>query len=225
MNKNWISLLKKEGVAKEAIIELLGKAYAKSNIFPPKDTVFSAFNFFNPEACKVVIIGQDPYHGAGQANGLSFSVNTGCKIPPSLKNIYKELVSDIGCGMPQSGNLEPWAQQGVLLLNAVLTVEEGQAGSHQKLGWQSVTSAIIKGLSKQQGVVFILLGAWAQKFAEGILLDGNCVIKCVHPSPLSVHRGFFGSEIFSRSNAFLESINKSSIKWEIHQTNQYEFFN
>lgn len=225
MNKNWVSLLENEGVAKDDVNALLEKAYAEEHVFPPKNAVFNAFKYFDPKECKVVILGQDPYHGVGQANGLSFSVNSDCRIPPSLRNIYKELISDCGCEMPQSGNLEPWAEQGVLLLNAVLTVEEAKAGSHQKLGWQLLTSAIIKGLSKQKGVVFILLGSWAQKFAEGINLEGNCIIESVHPSPLSAHRGFFGSEIFSKSNIFLSSINKSTIKWVIHQTNQYELFN
>lgn len=202
--------------------KLKHEAYATGNVFPPKNDVFKAFNFFAPEATKVVLIGQDPYHGQGQANGLSFSVNSGVKVPPSLRNLYKELQTDIGCDVPSSGDLQPWAEQGVLLLNAVFTVEESKAGSHQKLGWQAVSKAVLEYLSGQGNMVFILLGAWAQKFAIDLDDQNNKLIKAHHPSPLSAHRGFFGSKIFSQTNVYLKKHQKTPIQWAIHQNKQYE---
>jgi uracil-DNA glycosylase len=221
MNDSWRQCFSKLGLLKE-IDRLTKVAYAKGRIFPSQENVFRAFQFFKPAETKVVLIGQDPYHGFDQANGLSFSVKSGQKIPPSLRNLFKELQTDLDCDMPNSGDLEPWATQGVLMLNAVLTVEEGNAGSHQSLGWQNITKAVLKQISEFDNVVFILLGAWAQKFAEDIDLSKHKVIKTHHPSPLSAHRGFFGSKIYSECNAYLKQNYKTPINWAIHQNKQYE---
>jgi uracil-DNA glycosylase len=162
----------------------------------------------------VVILGQDPYHGAGQAHGLSFSVHPGVKFPPSLRNIYKELIQDLGCAAPLTGDLTPWAQQGVLLLNTVLTVREGQAASHQGKGWEAFTDAIIEALNeREQEVVFVLWGNHAQKKGAKINTDRHVVITSVHPSPLSASRGFFGSKPFSAINTTLASRGVNPIDW------------
>lgn len=221
MNKAWRKLFAELDLISE-MEKLKSEAYASETVLPSEENVFRAFDFFDPSETKVVLIGQDPYHGVGQANGLSFSVKKDQKIPPSLRNLYKELQTDMACGMPTSGELEPWAKQGVLLLNAVLTVEEGKAGSHQKLGWQAITKTILTRLSQNENLVFILLGAWAQKFAEDIDFSGHKVIKTHHPSPLSAHRGFFGSKIYSESNKYLIENNKTPIQWALHQNKQYE---
>lgn len=221
MNKEWHELFAELDILSE-MEKLKAEAYSSGTVFPSEENVFRAFDFFEPSDTKVVLIGQDPYHGVGQANGLSFSVKKDQKIPPSLRNLFKELQTDIDCGLPISGELEPWAEQGVLLLNAVLTVEEGQAGSHQKLGWQTITKCILTQLSQFENLVFILLGAWAQKFAEDIDFSQHKVIKAHHPSPLSAHRGFFGSKIYSESNKYLIKKNKTPIDWAIHQNKQYE---
>ncbi len=161
-----------------------------------------------------MILGQDPYHGFGQANGLSFSVNPGVEIPRSLQNIYKELQSDLGITPPPSGDLSRWAQQGVLLLNATLTVRAGSAGSHQNQGWEEFTDAAVRKLAEErEGLVFILWGAYAQRKGAFIDRSRHCVIESPHPSPLSASRGFFGSRPFSRANAYLSSIGKSPIEW------------
>ena len=222
MRSKWQRCFKELGI--DADMDMLkNEAYKHGKVYPPEENIYRAFDFFDPEETKVVLIGQDPYHGKGQANGLSFSVNGGEKIPPSLRNIYKELQTDLGCDIPDSGNLESWAQQGVLLLNAVLTVEESKAGSHQQLGWQTITKSILQHLAGYENLVFILLGAWAQKFAEDINLSQHKVIAAHHPSPLSAHRGFFGSKIFSETNRYLIENQKTPIQWAIHQNKQYEF--
>ncbi|MGR6835023.1 uracil-DNA glycosylase [Aliivibrio wodanis] len=184
-------------------------------IFPKEKDIFTAFDLTAFDDVKVVILGQDPYHGAGQAHGLSFSVLPGVKIPPSLRNMYKELAEDIdGFVIPEHGYLESWAKQGVLLLNTVLTVEEGKAHSHAKLGWETFTDSIIEQLNKnKENVIFLLWGAHAQK--KGANIDGirHSVLKAPHPSPLSAHRGFFGCKHFSQVNELLKSKNLSEINW------------
>lgn len=183
-------------------------------IYPPGKLIFNAFDHCPYDEVKVVIIGQDPYHGPGQANGLCFSVNDGVRFPPSLQNIFKEIQSDLGVPIPQSGNLERWADQGVLLLNATLTVRARQAGSHQKKGWEEFTDAVIKKLSDDKaGLVFILWGAYAQK--KGAIIDASkhFVLKSAHPSPFSAHSGFFGSKPFSQTNAYLKRLGKEEIEW------------
>jgi uracil-DNA glycosylase len=183
-------------------------------IFPPGDLIFNAMNSTPFEAVKVVILGQDPYHGPGQAHGLCFSVPNGVAIPPSLVNIYKELEADLETGRPVGGNLQKWAEQGVLLLNAVLTVERGQAGAHQGKGWEQFTDHIVGELNdSRDGLVFMLWGSYAMK--KGAVIDRNrhLVLTAPHPSPLSAHRGFFGCRHFSRANAWLEERGGDSINW------------
>ena len=192
------------------------KAKGKA-IFPASQRWFAAFDSTPFEQVKVVILGQDPYHGPGQAHGLCFSVPPEIKIPPSLVNIYKELASDLDISIPTQGCLEHWAQQGVLLLNATLTVENGQAGSHQNKGWETFTDRAIQVLNEQrEGLVFILWGAYAQKKGAFIDTQRHLVIKSPHPSPLSAYRGFFGSRPFSKTNAYLKSNNKKAIDWQIN---------
>ena len=187
-------------------------------IYPKGGDIFAAFDKTPFDRVKVVILGQDPYHGQHQAHGLSFSVQKGIAIPRSLNNIYKELMTDIpGFCMPGHGDLEEWATQGVLLLNATLTVRASQAASHQKRGWEQFTDQVIKNLSDQkQGIVFILWGSYAQ--SKSVLIDHrkHHIIKSVHPSPLSVERGFYGSKPFSKANDFLIKEGKTPIDWQIH---------
>lgn len=186
-------------------------------VYPPQELVFNAFRLTPLSDVKVVILGQDPYHNVGQAHGLSFSVPNGIMHPPSLKNIFAELTTDIpGFTYPKSGDLTKWAEQGVLLLNATLTVRAHQAASHQKQGWEEFTDQVIAQISKELNhVVFILWGAYAQK--KSVLIDHSkhLVLKAVHPSPLSVYRGFFGSKHFSKSNAYLEQHGRGSIDWQL----------
>lgn len=186
-------------------------------VFPPQEQVFNAFRLTALPDVKVVILGQDPYHNVGQAHGLSFSVPNGIMHPPSLKNIFAELTTDIpGFSYPKSGDLTKWAEQGVLLLNATLTVRAHQAASHQKQGWEEFTDQVIAQISKELShVVFVLWGSYAQK--KSVLIDHSkhLVLKAVHPSPLSVYRGFFGSKHFSKSNAYLEQHGRGSIDWQL----------
>jgi len=189
---------------------------AGKTIYPPMPLIFNAFNSTPFEKVRVVIIGQDPYHGDGQAHGLSFSVPEGIKLPPSLRNIFKEIEADLGVSMSTSGDLTAWAQQGVLLLNATLTVEQAAAGSHQKKGWEEFTDAAIRALNeKRQGIVFVLWGSYAQKKGAFIDTSKHLVLKSVHPSPLSAHRGFFGNKQFSQINQYLESQGQAAIKWQL----------
>lgn len=184
-------------------------------IYPHSQHWFNALNTTPFEQVKVIVLGQDPYHGPGQAHGLSFSVPEGVKIPPSLRNIYKELVGDIGITMPEHGNLQAWAEQGVLLLNATLTVEQANAGSHQNKGWETFTDAVIAALNEQrEGLVFLLWGSYAQK--KGGIIDSSkhLVLKAPHPSPLSAHRGFLGCKHFSQLNDYLEERGLQSIDWQ-----------
>ncbi len=185
-------------------------------IFPPNTLIFNAFNHTPFEQVRVVIIGQDPYHGPNQAHGLSFSVPQGIDLPPSLQNIFKEISSDLGVKMSRSGDLTPWADQGVLLLNATLTVEQSNAGSHQGKGWEHFTDAAIAALNAhREGLVFVLWGSYAQK--KGAFIDENkhLVLKSVHPSPLSAHRGFFGNRQFSTINQYLIQQGQAPINWQI----------
>ncbi len=185
-------------------------------IYPKLDDIFNAFKLCSLADVKVVIIGQDPYHGVGQAHGLSFSVRPGVKIPPSLKNIYKELESDIGVKTVEHGFLDSWAKQGVLLLNSVLTVQAGQANSHQKKGWEIFTDSIIKVLNEHgQSLVFLLWGSPAQKKGKNIDESKHLVLKSVHPSPLSAYRGFFGCQHFSKTNKFLAEHGRVPIEWQL----------
>lgn len=191
------------------------REYEEKTVFPPRDEIYSAFRYADYEDIKVVIIGQDPYHELHQANGLAFSVSKEVKIPPSLRNIYKEAMQDVGIPEPHSGDLTPWAKQGVLLINTVLTVEEGKANAHKGKGWEIFTDHIIEKMNeREKPLVFILWGRQAQNKA-GMIDSRHCVIKSAHPSPLSASRGFFGSKPFSRANAFLESIQVEPIDWRI----------
>jgi uracil-DNA glycosylase len=217
LKNTWKKLLSKE-MLKPYFLELslfLEEEKKSFEIYPPEDQVFAAFNLCSFENTKVVIIGQDPYHGKGQANGLSFSVSEGIKIPPSLQNIFKELSNDLACDIPKTGNLESWAMQGVLLLNATLTVREKEAASHQKKGWELFTDNIIELLSEQkENLVFLLWGNFAQ--SKEVLIDSkkHLILKAAHPSPLA--RGaFFGCKAFSKTNDFLKKNKIEEIKWEI----------
>lgn len=185
-------------------------------VHPPGPLIFNAFNRTPFEAVRVVILGQDPYHGPGQAHGLSFSVPDGVPPPPSLQNIFKEIERDLGLPRPVTGNLTPWAERGVLLLNAVLTVETGKAGSHQGKGWEAFTDSAISALSGQRdGLVFMLWGAYAQ--AKGVRIDRNrhCILRAPHPSPLSAHRGFLGCGHFSAANRYLQSRGQPPMDWRL----------
>ena len=185
-------------------------------IYPPGGQMFNAMNLTPFEQVKVVILGQDPYHGPNQAHGLSFSVPPGIKIPPSLRNIYKEIERDLGIVPPNHGCLQSWAQQGVLLLNAMLSVEQANAGSHQGKGWEQFTDAIIERLSRErEGVVFMLWGSYAQKKGRVIDRDRHCVLQSAHPSPLSAHRGFLGNGHFSAANAYLQKHQQTPIDWSV----------
>ena len=190
----------------------------KHVVYPPGSLIFSAFNHTSFNDVKVVIIGQDPYHGAGQANGLCFSVADNIKKPPSLVNIFKELNSDLGIAIPVNGNLENWAKQGILLLNATLTVRANQAGSHQNKGWEIFTDNVIKVLSeKKEGLIFILWGAFAQAKEKLIDISKHHVLKAAHPSPFSAYNGFFGCKHFSKTNELLEKMGKDIINWDVQK--------
>ena len=198
------------------IREFVRTEYKNKIIFPEPKDIFNAFNSTSFNQVKVVIVGQDPYHGDGQAHGLSFSVNKGVDIPPSLKNIFKEIEDDLGLVPKNSGNLQHWADQGVLLINTVLTVEKGKPHSHKGIGWEEFTNTAIKKLSeKRHGLVFLLWGNSAQEKEKLIDLDRHLVLKSVHPSPLSAYNGFFGCKHFSQTNNYLDSINKSPIEWGV----------
>lgn len=191
---------------------------AKKNLFPSNENIFAAFKSTPFDQVRVVILGQDPYHGEGQAHGLSFSVLSGQRLPPSLLNIYKELESDLGIARSKNGHLQSWAKQGVLLLNAVLTVEEGQPGAHQKRGWEQFTDRAIRELNeRKENLVFVLWGAYALKKGAFIDRKKHLVIESVHPSPLSASRGFFGSRPFSKINKYLHDHGQTQIDWRISE--------
>lgn len=196
------------------LAEYIKSEYKLHTVYPPGNMIFNSFNLCPFPDVKTVIIGQDPYHGPGQAHGLCFSVQDGIGYPPSLLNIFKEIESDLGIKRPLSGNLERWAVQGVLLLNATLTVRAHQAGSHQKKGWEQFTDSVIRLLSNEkQNLVFFLWGAYAQKKGEAIDRTKHLVLESVHPSPLSASRGFFGNKHFSRCNEYLEAHGIDQIYW------------
>ena len=198
----------------EELTRFVRAEYGSTTVFPAGKNIFRAFDKCPFESLKVVIIGQDPYHGVGQANGLCFSVNDGVPFPPSLQNIFKEIKNDLGVDVPQSGNLDRWAEQGVLLLNAVLTVRAHEAASHAGRGWEQFTDAVVRIINeRKQGVVYMLWGSYAQRKGQVADANRNLILKSVHPSPLSVYRGFFGCKHFSQANAYLQSIGKSPIIW------------
>ncbi len=213
---SWKSRLKEE-FEKEYFINLsafVKNEYQNNTIYPPGGLIFNALNLCPLGKLKAVIIGQDPYHGPGQAHGLCFSVRDGVDFPPSLLNIFKEIESDLGIKRPSSGNLERWASQGVLLLNATLTVRAHQAGSHQKKGWEQFTDSVIRIInSERQNTVYFLWGAYAQKKGESIDRSRNLVLESVHPSPLSASRGFFGNKHFSKCNDYLTQHGVEAVDW------------
>lgn len=196
------------------LVDFVKQEYNSQTIYPPGKEIFQAFDCCDFSNTKVVIIGQDPYHGAGQANGLCFSVRDGVRIPPSLVNIFKEIKQDLGKPIPASGDLTRWAKQGVLLLNATLTVRSSAPGSHQNKGWENFTDAVIKKLSEEkEHVVYLLWGAYAQKKGEIIDRSKNLVLMSAHPSPFSADRGFFGCKHFSKTNEYLKSKGLKEIDW------------
>jgi len=218
LHAEWKAFLKEElnSYNFQAINSALAIEKNIYTILPENDVIFNAFNFTTPSNIKVVILGQDPYHGKGQANGLSFSVPNGVKTPPSLRNIFKELQSDLKHSIPSNGNLESWAKQGVLLMNAILTVREKKAGSHQKLGWEIFTDSIIKKLSEEkEGVIFLLWGAFAQKKSALIDTNKHHILTTTHPSPFSAYRGFLGCKHFSKTNKILLNNNQKPINWKL----------
>lgn len=216
IEESWKEVLKDEFEKPyfKILTDFVRKEYQTQTVYPPAKLIFNAFDLCPFDKVKVVIIGQDPYHGPGQAHGLCFSVNDGIDVPPSLVNIYKEIKEDLGIEPPASGNLERWAKQGVLLLNATLTVRARTAGSHQNKGWEEFTDRVIKELSeKRKDVVFMLWGSYAQK--KGAIIDTkkHCVLTSVHPSPLSAYRGFLGCKHFSKANEYLKSKGLVEICW------------
>lgn len=215
---NWSEIIKKEKEKPyyKAMIKIIKEDSEKYKIFPEKKDIFNAFKYCNYEDTKVIIIGMDPYHNDGEAHGLAFSVNHGIKIPPSLRNIFKELESDLNIKAPNHGNLSSWANQGVLLLNAALTVRKNEPGSHQSFGWNIFTDNIISNLNnKNNPCVFILWGNFAKKKKNLIDDKKHLILESAHPSPLSAYNGFFGSKPFSKANNFLTYNNIEKINWRI----------
>lgn len=218
LKNDWAPLLKEEFEKPyyQRLRKALWQEYQTQEIYPDKYDIYNALHFTPYQDTKVVIIGQDPYHGLGQAHGLSFSVKPGIAIPPSLQNIYKELHDDLGCNIPNHGYLIEWTKQGVLLLNAVLTVRAGIPNSHKALGWENFTDKVIETLNqREKPIVFILWGRFAQQKEQLITSPQHLIIKSPHPSPFSANRGFFGSRPFSRTNAFLQKIGSKAIDWQI----------
>ena len=216
IDPQWKALIGAE-FEKEYFAELVSfvkQEYATHRIFPAGRNIFRAFEKCKPDDLKVVIIGQDPYHGVGQANGLCFSVNDGVPFPPSLVNIFQEVKADVGSPIPTSGNLDRWAEQGVLLLNAVLTVRAHEPASHAGKGWERFTDAVVQAIAQhKQGIVYMLWGNYAQRKAAMVDPQKNCILKSVHPSPLSAHRGFFGCHHFSQANQYLIQTGRTPIVW------------
>lgn len=218
LQNDWASVLEEE-FQKPYYLKLsnfLVKEYQTTTIFPDRHDIFNALHYCSFANVKVVILGQDPYHGVGQAHGLSFSVKPEVAIPPSLRNIYQELHNDLGCKVPNHGYLVEWAEQGVLLLNNVLTVREGEAHSHKGKGWETFTNQVIASLNdKEERIVYLLWGAAAQKKEKLIDTAKHVVIKSPHPSPLSAYRGFIGSKPFSRTNHILQQAGRKAIDWQL----------
>jgi len=223
ITNDWLPALQDE-FKKPYYAELYKKVqeeYKETQIFPPADDIFNAFHFTPLSEVKVVIIGQDPYHNVGQAHGLCFSVKPEVDIPPSLVNIYKELHDDVGCYIPDNGYLEKWAKQGVLMLNSVLTVRAHQANSHQGLGWEKFTDAVIRAVNEQdRPIVYMLWGRPAQNKAKSVNNPKHLLLKAPHPSPLSAHRGFFGCKHFSQANEYLKKNGLEPIDWQIENRKQ-----
>lgn len=219
LHEQWLEFLSQEFAdpyMKSLSQFLRDEKAAGKTIYPPSTSIFAALNSTPLQSVKVVILGQDPYHGPNQAHGLSFSVPRGERTPPSLKNIYKELNNDLALSIPQHGNLESWAEQGVLLLNSVLTVEHSLAASHQGKGWERFTDKVIEVINQQRSsVVFMLWGAYAQKKGRVIDQTRHLVLQAPHPSPLSAHRGFLGCKHFSLANAYLSRNEQTEIDWQI----------
>ena len=218
IKNDWQEILCKEFEKKyfEELIKKLNVDYSNQIVYPAINKIFKAFNNTSFSEVKVVILGQDPYHGANQANGLSFSVNADVPLPPSLKNIFQEINNDIGETNLKHGDLTSWTKQGVLLMNSSLTVIKGKAGSHSNIGWETFTNNIIKKLSNQKnGLVFILWGNFAKSKEALINKNGHLVLKSAHPSPLSAYRGFWGAKHFSKTNFFLKKRNKKPIDWQV----------
>lgn len=216
---DWQELLKEE--CKQPyylkLMEYVEAEYEAGIVYPAKQDIFNAFHYTAYEDTKVVILGQDPYHGPHQAHGLSFSVQRGVKAPPSLKNIFKELQQDLGCSPPDHGYLLPWAEQGVLLLNTVLTVRQSEPNSHKGKGWERLTNRVIELLNdRSQPIVFILWGRQAQEKKALISSPQHCVLEAAHPSPFSANRGFFGSQPFSKANRFLLQTGQEPIDWNLN---------
>ncbi|WP_243343004.1 uracil-DNA glycosylase [Anaerococcus sp. AGMB09787] len=218
IGNDWDELLKDEWEKPyyKTLRQFLIREYKTQKIYPDMYDIFNALVYVPYKDVRVVILGQDPYHGRGQAHGFAFSVQKGVPTPPSLQNIYKELHDDLGLYIPDNGNLIKWAEQGVLLLNTVLTVREGNANSHKGMGWENLTDRIIELLNKREKpIVFILWGANARSKEKLITNKNHLILKSVHPSPLSAYRGFFGSKVFSKTNKFLEENNMRPIDWQI----------
>lgn len=216
IHPSWKAVLKEEFEKTyfKELVKFVKSEYTTKTVYPKGNNIFRAFELCPFEDTKVVILGQDPYHGPNQANGLCFSVNNGIQLPPSLQNIYKELSADLNIPAPNTGDLDKWAKQGVLLLNATLTVLAHTAGSHQKKGWEEFTDAVIKALIKhKQNTVFLLWGKYAQEKGKIIDRSTNKVLTAPHPSPLSAYSGFFGCKHFSKTNEYLTSANKKPIEW------------
>lgn len=214
--EDWKAILQEEFDKPyfEELVSFVKEEYSRGTVYPAGRNIFRAFDRCPVDKLKVVIIGQDPYHGPGQANGLCFSVGEGVPFPPSLRNILQEVRDDVGAPIPLSGELERWAEQGVLLLNAVLTVRAHEAASHAGHGWEQFTDAVVRAIAeRKEGIVYMLWGSYAQK--KGSIADPsrNLILKAVHPSPLSAYRGFFGCKHFSAANAYLSSIGKEPIEW------------
>lgn len=221
INASWKDALKEE-IEKpyfKHLMQFVKHAYRTKTVYPPPKEIFRAFDATPFNKVKAVIIGQDPYHGAHQANGLCFSVNKGVRQPPSLQNIFKEIRRDAGIPIPTSGNLQHWAEQGVLLLNAALTVEGGKAGSHQHRGWEKCTNAAIKALSdKREHLAFLLWGAYAKSKMPLIDAKKHLILAAAHPSPLSANKGFFGCRHFSKANTYLKTHGKTPIDWSVPES-------
>ncbi|KZE80570.1 uracil-DNA glycosylase [Paenibacillus elgii] len=218
LQNDWAPLLEDQFQAPyyHRLRSFLKQEYATRTVYPDMHDIFNALHYTSYADTKVVILGQDPYHGPGQAHGLSFSVKPGIPAPPSLQNIFKELQSDLGCSIPDNGCLAPWAEQGVLLLNTVLTVRQGEAHSHKGQGWETFTDRVISLLNeREKPIVFVLWGNPAQQKMQLITEQRHFIVRSVHPSPLSAHRGFLGSRPFSQVNDFLRSIGSAEINWQL----------
>ncbi len=215
--ETWLKQEQEQAYYQE-LMQFLDQEYQEKQIFPPRTELFSAFQYCDMDQIKVVILGQDPYHEKNQAHGLAFSVRKGIKIPPSLRNIYKELHDDLNIAMPSHGCLIDWAKQGVFMLNAVLSVQEGKAGSHHNKGWETFTDHVIQTVNEQcESVVFVLWGAPAQRKQSLIDSNKHAVLCAPHPSPLSAYRGFFGSKPFSQINDYRKAHQREEINWELHE--------